>query len=143
MEDAALVWLTGKDKLGDSCTTNSDNQTSNKNNNENDKHGNNENNASDDGKGIHTHTSYAINKPGIVSEKWSNSQARMTFDAQSKVYNPRRKKLGRTDYSVPTYCLGTMYERQQRGFHKEKVTILQRKGPLKAFGNQMLQLSHG
>ena len=91
-----------KEKVGDGCTTKSDNQPDNNNNNKNDKHNNNRNNGSDDDKGNHKHTSYVMNTPGIISEKWSSSQARKTLYAQSKVYNTRRKKPGGMNYSALT-----------------------------------------
>jgi hypothetical protein len=43
-----------------------------------------------------------MNAPGIISEKWSISQARKTSDAQFKVYNTGRRKPGGIDYSALT-----------------------------------------
>ena len=92
----------GKETVGVGCTINSGNQIRDKNNNENDKHDNNKNNGSDDDKGNHKHTSYVMNKPGIISEKWNNSQACKISDAQPKVYGTRRKKPGGINYSALT-----------------------------------------
>ena len=91
-----------KEKVGHGHAINDGNQTSNNNNGENDKHDNNKNNGSDDEKGNRRHTSYVMNKPRIVSEKWSSFQARKTLDAQSKVYNTGRKKPCGIDFSALT-----------------------------------------
>ena len=67
--------------MGYSCTTNSGNQASDRNNDEEDEYENNKNNGSDDGKSNRKHASYVMNKPGIISEKQSSSQARKILDA--------------------------------------------------------------
>ena len=43
-----------------------------------------------------------MNKPGIVSEKWTSSQAHTTSDAQSKLYNTGRKKPDGIDHTALT-----------------------------------------
>ena len=45
---------------------------------------------------------YVMTEPGIISDKWRSSQTRMTSDAQSKVYDTRRKTPGGIDHIVLT-----------------------------------------
>ena len=58
------------------------------------------NGSNDDENGDHEHAPNIRTESGSVSEKWSISQARKTSDAQSKVYDRRRKKPGGIDYET-------------------------------------------
>ena len=75
----------GRVKAGHGHIINSGNQTSNNTNSQNNKQDSNKHKVCDDEENNHRHTPYVMNKPGIVSEKWTRSQARKTSDSQSKV----------------------------------------------------------
>ena len=87
------VELHGRDYGGgDSCTIKSGNNTNNRNNNKNNNDINKKNNRSDDDSRNYDHTLDIMTEPGIVSEKWSSSQACKTSYAQSKGYDTGKKK---------------------------------------------------
>ena len=73
---------------------NSRDMLSTNNNSEDYDQDKNDHSKGDNEKCIHRHTPYATNEHGIALGKWTNSQARKTLDAISKVYNTGRKKPG-------------------------------------------------
>ena len=96
--------------------TNTNDRNTNKNNN-------NTSNKSDNDSDNHEHTADIMTEPGIVSEKWSSSQAHKTLDAQSKVCDTAWSHQLRCSYktkdSMNLQCLDCKKKLEYPGEEKE------------------------